>query len=92
MMLSTLKRVLSRFLLGSADRAARLALDANARLAMPPRALGAESCLPSTSSEDEATARRTSLVTIEGGRSRGSRPTVLPAVPAGSGNALRKAI
>jgi hypothetical protein len=92
MMLSTLKCLLSRFLLGSADRAARLALDANARLAMPPRALKAELCLPSTSSEDEVTAARSSLVIIEGGRSRASRPDVPPAVPTRSGNGLRKAI
>jgi hypothetical protein len=90
-MLSTLKRFLSRFLLGSTDRATRLALDANARLAMPPRVLEAEPCLPS-SSEDEVAARRGSLVIIEGGRSRASQTNVPPAAPSRFGNALRKAI
>ena len=90
-MLRTLKRLLSRLLLGSADRAARLSLDANARLAIPPRALEADLCVPSSSSEDEAVARKASLAIIEGGRSA-PRANVPPMSACRTGDALRKAI
>jgi hypothetical protein len=91
-MLSLLKRLLSRVLLGSTDRAARIALDANARLAMPPRTLEAGLCVPSSSSENDPAARRASLVVIEGGLARGAHDNGPPSRRPRSGNRFRRAV